>query len=275
MALIPPFFADCVVAIGVEDQNGARAWAASGFLYGHHIGHNEDGTKRYAIYLVTNRHVFQKLSAVYLRFNPKADEPAREYRLDLLDPNGALLWFPHTKDEIDVAVIPLDFQLLKEHAMQVSYFRSDEHVANLDQLNKLGVTEGDFVYILGFPMGLIGGQRNTVIVRSGSIARIRDALLRANQEYLVDAFIFPGNSGGPVVSKPEALAIKGTRGQEAAHLIGITKSYVSYRDVAMSIQSGRQRVVFEENSGLATVHPIDYAQEAIEGHLKLIEGDIE
>ena len=48
--------------------------------------------------------------------------------------------------------------------------------------------------------------------------------LGANKEFLVDAFVFPGNSGGPVVSKPEALAITGTKSQDYAYLIGIVVS---------------------------------------------------
>ena len=28
---------------------------------------------------------------------------------------------------------------------------------------KLGLTEGDFSYVLGFPMGIVGHHRNTVI----------------------------------------------------------------------------------------------------------------
>jgi S1-C subfamily serine protease len=276
MALIPPFFADCVVAIGIDlPKDGKRIWVASGFLYGDYFGDDPDGKKQYRIYLATNRHVFEDLPKVYLRFNPISNEPAREYTLSLLDKNDAKLWFPHPKADIDVAVIPINIKLLKEHAMQVSYFRSVGDVASVDKLNELGVTEGDFVYTLGFPMGLVGGERNAVIVRSGSIARIRDALVRANQEYLIDAFIFPGNSGGPVVSKPEALAIKGTKSQDAAYLIGIIKSYVSYRDVAVSLQSKRERIIFEENSGLAAVHPIDFVQEAIKGHQKMVEGNKE
>jgi S1-C subfamily serine protease len=276
MALIPPFFADCVVAIGVDPlKDGKRTWVASGFLYGDYVKDNDDGTKQYRIYLATNRHVFENSTSVYLRFNPISNEPAREYALSLLDKNGDKLWFPHPKAEIDVAVIPINIKLLKEHAMQVSYFQSVVNVANVAKLNELGVTEGDFVYTLGFPMGLVGGERNAVIVRSGSIARIRDALVRANQEYLIDAFVFPGNSGGPVVSKPEALAIKGTKSQDAAYLIGIIKSYVSYRDVAVSLQSKRERITFEENSGLAVVHPIDFVQEAIRRYMKLVEGNKE
>jgi len=274
MALIPPYFADCVVAIGVDPLNDdERRWVASGFLYGDYVRDNEDGTKKYKVYLATNRHVFENLPNVYLRFNPISNEPACEYLLSLLDKNGAKLWFPHPKAEVDVAVIPINIKLLREHAMQVSYFQSVNNVANVDKLNELGVTEGDFVYALGFPMGIVGGERSTVIVRSGSIARIRDALVRANQEYLIDAFIFPGNSGGPVVSKPEALAIQGTKSQNAAYLIGIIKSYVSYQDVAVSSQSKRPRIIFEENSGLAAVHPIDFVQEAIKGHVKLVEGN--
>lgn len=35
MALIPSFFLDCVVAIGVGDTLAELTWVASGFLYGH------------------------------------------------------------------------------------------------------------------------------------------------------------------------------------------------------------------------------------------------
>ncbi|MCW3996945.1 MAG: serine protease, partial [Candidatus Bathyarchaeota archaeon] len=131
------------------------------------------------------------------------------------------------------------------------------------RLNDLGIMEGDFAYVLGFPMGLIGKNRNTVIARSGTIARIRDTLAKNNKEFLIDAFVFPGNSGGPVISKPELFAIEGTKSQRASYLIGIAKSYVPYRDFAISRQTRRLRVIFEENSGLAAVHPIDYVQETI------------
>ena len=271
MALIPSFFLDCVVAIGVEDSSGKREWVASGFLYGDYIADNKDGKKKYRVYLITNRHVFENMQLVYLRFNPKTNEPAREYKLNLLDKNNTPKWFSHPNAEVDVAIIPINIKLLREHAIQAAYFQSSQNVANVDKLNDLGITEGDFVYVFGFPMGLVGGERNAVIVRSGSIARIRDALAKTNQEYLIDAFVFPGNSGGPVVSKPEVVAIQGTKSQSAAYLIGIVKSYVPYQDVAISLQTKSPRVIFEENSGLAAVHPIDFVQEAIKGYLKLFE----
>jgi len=169
---------------------------------------------------------------------------------------------------MDVAVIPINFRHLLDRSLRVAFFRSDEHAAVTSRMRELGITEGDFAYVLGFPMGIMSGKRSTVIARSGSIARVRDALSGASPIFLVDSFVFPGNSGGPVVSKPEALAIQGTKAQSAAYLIGVVQSYVPYQDVAVSLQTGRPRVVFEENSGLAAAHPIDAVEEAIGVHLK-------
>ncbi|MBM3127600.1 MAG: trypsin-like peptidase domain-containing protein [Chloroflexi bacterium] len=259
MALIPPFFTDCVVAIGADDAAGERRWIASGFLYG--VPTNTRA-REYQVYLVTNRHVLAGLDKAYLRCNPHAAKPAREFDLSLFDGNKPL-WFTHPDDAIDVAVMPIHFDLLQESGMQVAYFQGDQHSATIDALNALGVTEGDFAYVLGFPMGLVGQHRNTVIVRSGTLARVRDLLARSSKIFLVDAFVFPGNSGGPVVLKPEAVAIEGTKPQVAPYLIGVVQAYVPYQDVAISAQTGRPRVIFEENTGLAAVHPVDFIIETI------------
>ncbi len=278
MALIPPFFMDCVVAIGIDkekndnkvDDTNHKQWIATGFLYGHYIG-DYDNQPRYRVFLVTNRHVFKNLSRIYLRFNPQADESARDYAIDLLNINNSPIWITHPKKEIDIALIDINFSKLQEDNIQCYAFVNNKHIANIDKMNELGITEGDFVYVMGFPMGLVGEHRNSVIVRGGTIARIRDALTKNNQEFLVDAFIFPGNSGGPVISKPEATSIKGTKSQKSANLIGIIKSYVPYKDIAISAQTKQPRVIFEENSGLASAHPVDFIEDIISDYLKETE----
>ena len=150
--------------------------------------------------------------------------------------------------------------------MQFNYFRSDQNVATLDKVAELGITEGDFVYTLGFPMELVGPERNYVIVRSGNIARIQDAIDHRSKEFLIDALTFPGNSGGPVVTKPELIRITDTKAVSSAYLIGIIKSYLTYQDFAISEQTKRRRVMFEENSGLTAVIPIDFVQETINAY---------
>ncbi len=136
-------------------------------------------------------------------------------------------------------------------------------MADRDKASELGFSEGDGIYILGFPMNLVGEGRNYVIAREGSIARIRDALAGTTNEFLVDALVFPGNSGGPVILRPELTSIKGTASQKRSYLIGMVQNHIPYQDVAISRQTKRVRIIFEENSGLASVIPMDFVKELI------------
>jgi S1-C subfamily serine protease len=269
MALIPPFFLDCVVAIGSPSAPGGAQiqWTASGFLYGRRSNPEEE-KKRYRTYLVTNRHVFDGKNAAVLRFNPVAAEPAKEYLVTLVGSSNRPVWVGHPDLEVDVAVLPINANLLKADGMMFHIFQDDAHAVNRAKMIELGLSEGDGVYALGFPMGLVGKHRNYVIVRQGGIARVRDMLAGASKEFLVDIGIFPGNSGGPLVSRPEAMAIEGTDSQQDAHLLGIVSEYLAYEDVAISAQTKRARIIFEENMGLAKVFPIDFIHEAIAVHLQ-------
>lgn len=121
--------------------------------------------------------------------------------------------------------------------------------------------------MLGFPMGIVDGEtQEYVIVRQGVIARIRNTLESSViTPFLIDSFIFPGNSGGPVILRPELGSIQGAKPAiNEAYLLGIVKGYVPYIDVAVSAQTKRPRVTFEENSGLAEVIPADAIQETID-----------
>ena len=270
MSLIPRAFLDCVVAIGVAPEEGAPGgpgWIASGFFYGRHVGADANGVSQYSVYLVSNRHVFQELDSVVIRANPPADDPspARDYPLALTNSDGEPKWIAHPDESVDVAAIKVDYNLIKGEGMEVSFFMDDTTALTGAQISALGISEGDFAYVLGYPMALVGEHRAVVIVRNASLARIRDALARTGETYLVDSTVFPGNSGGPVVIRPEALALTGTSPQTRAALIGIVTGYVSYTEMAVSAQTGRVRMIFEENSGLASAHLVDSINECIEG----------
>ena len=122
--------------------------------------------------------MFEGLESAFVRFNPKADAPARDYELTLLE-GGQVKWHAHPDLDVDVAVIPINARFLRQQDIQFSYFRSDEHLADRATASRLG-----------FPMGLVGKERSFVIVRSGCIARIRDALVASSKELLIDAPIF-------------------------------------------------------------------------------------
>ncbi len=87
----------------------------------------------------------------------------------------------------------------------------------------------------------------------------------------MDAFVFPGNSGGPVVLKPEVVAIDGTASVGKTYLIGVVQSYIPYEDIAVSLQTLKPRVVSSENSGLAAVYPVEHIEETILRDLEMRE----
>lgn len=265
MALIPPFFFDCVVAIGERASPDQINFTATGFLYGKLVFKGESPEKnQYRIYLITNRHVLEGRTMVVLRFNTVGATPAKTYDLFLKGNQSQIIYSLHPDPEIDVAVIGINVQLLQQHGIPFQFFSSDRHTLLLQNVSTVGVAEGEGIFLLGFPMGDAGKDQNFVIVRQGAIARIRDAIAGKSKHFLIDAAIFPGNSGGPVVTKPEIVSIQGTKAHSEASLIGIVAGYIPFQDVAISAQTKKPRIVFEENSGLGIVFPMEHINTVVD-----------
>ena len=267
MASIPPRYLDSVVAIGCEkiDSNMGKTetiWVATGFLFGYRNNDYEPG--KYQVYLVTNKHVFKDLEKVKLLFNPQGGKPAKEFDLDLTN-KGQKLYKEHANPLVDIAVVPINVDILKRNSIEYFIFTCDKTAYAKEALrNEIQSTEGDGVFALGYPMGIVGKNRQYVILRGGCIARIHDMLEGNSTDYIIDAFTFPGNSGGPVICKPEIAHIEGTKVAQESRLIGVVKGYMPYKAVAISLQTKKPRVIFEENSGLTAVEPVDYIIETIE-----------
>jgi hypothetical protein len=114
---------------------------------------------------------------------------------------------------------------------------------------------GANLLVLGFPLGLRSEEHPNAIARKGMVA------LADTDDLLADAFVFPGNSGGPVLYVPPIkIAGKGFITSpfiNEEHLVGLVSMYISYSETAISMQTKKPRVIFEENSGLAKVVPVD------------------
>src|SRR5690348_1435800 len=124
MALIPPHFLSCVVALGTADEQGERHWIASGFFYGLFQGSSGDA-KTYRIVLVTNRHVVKDLKTLWVRVDAKAPNPPEQYQVPLTNPDGSRRWYAHANPNVDVAVLPIDFQSFMQRELTVRFFGSD------------------------------------------------------------------------------------------------------------------------------------------------------
>lgn len=269
MAIIPNFFLNAVVALGIDGVDGEKHWIGTGFIVGRK---EQDNQSLSTHYIVTNKHVIKKQRYVYVRFNSLGGTLVKDYKVDLYDAKDTPVFSSHPNDKTDIIAFQILPQTLIKDKSIWGSFDLDEHSLMLEQMQSTGVEEGTLVYALGFPMDLVESIK-APICRLGCISRVKDAFLlkKGTPVYLVDAQTFPGNSGGPIVSRPECISIDGTTHNTSANLIGILSSYIPYRETLYSRQTGNARMIQEENSGLTVVHPVDRIKEVVELEWERIE----
>lgn len=262
MTLLPLGYLKAVVSLGVLQASGTFSHNGTGFLCRHPVLRADDETM-YGTFLVTNRHVVKDVT--HVRFNRLADDAVDILPIvELMPERTNLAWAFH--ETADVAARPVaggGTGPLTEgrDPAEVEVFITDIGAPNAEE--KRCIVEGNGVFVLGFPMGLVGETRNYPIVRHGVVARIQDYLRGEAPTFLIDSLAFPGNSGGPVIVEPQQTAVQGTTATTHALLIGVVSRYIPYTDVAVSAQTKRARITFEENSGLAEVVPIDTIKEVL------------
>jgi hypothetical protein len=116
------------------------------------------------------------------------------------------------------------------------------------------------LFIIGFFLGMRSEKYATPVLRRAIVAR-PDA-----NNIMVDGFVFPGNSGGPVVYEPTVRLGKGfkTGILQGDWFVGMVLSHIPYIEMAISAQTLRPRVTFEDNSGLCNVLPADHILDLLE-----------
>ena len=161
-------------------------------------------------------------------------------------------WYFHKNKDVDIAIVVFGLD------------PNNDDVKTIDEtafsyIKDIDVAEE--VFVLGFQPGLPISKMRPV-VRSGIISRLEE-----DRTFYIDASVFPGNSGSPVLLKPSPIILKERNIQfGSTHLgrfIGISSGYIPYKEVAVSLQTGRPRIVFEENTGLSKVWSVDYIKEVI------------
>ncbi len=259
MALIHPDDLDAVVGV----CNEKNEWYGTGFLYASRYNNGS------IPFIVTNQHCIENLikdeeRIIRLTYVSHETDSIHLFNLNLFDIDDNYTFYCHPDKDIDIAVIPINYnEMKKDTGIRLL---GPNISKKIEEMKSIGISEGDSVFVLGFPMGnlnLTMQQTKSVIVRNGTIARIRDVFYGASKSFLLDSLIFPGNSGGPVFLVPQNVALVGTQKIRTSYLIGVVREYLAYEDIAKSVQTGETRVIFTENSGLALVHPMDYVEEVI------------
>lgn len=260
MAMIPENYTNAVVSIGIRIKDNKIAWVGTGFFMVRAI--DEDHGR---LFLVTNRHVLEDKSTVVIRMKERGTETLKEIDLPIVDANdGSPLYKVHPNDKIDIAVLPIDDSVITENNLEYPAFDVDAHAKTSTELMALGVESGSLVYMLGFPMGYVNQTSNAPICRLGCVARLSTAQIQEEHNILLDIQNFPGNSGSPVVSRPEFVSIEGTPTLDDCVLMGIVCSYIPYNKFLADNQKKKIVQVQTENSGIAIMHPVEYIREIID-----------
>ena len=262
MAIIPEFFINSVTSIGVRNGAGI-SWTGTGFF----IVRVFDAEGNARPMLVTNKHVLANKCSIVLRLKKRDNST-----LDIVDAalyeNGVKLYYEHPNANVDIAVLPLNGKFITDNNIEFAAFDIDKHAMTSEELRYEGVDEGTLIHMLGFPMGLVNINSNLPICRLGCIARISAAQILESYNILADIQNFPGNSGSPIVTRPEIVSIEGTKSLNKSVLVGIVHSYIPYRENLINSQTQQVVEIRSENSGIALIHPVEFIREVVDEIVK-------
>jgi hypothetical protein len=151
--------------------------------------------------LVTNKHMVKGAQVGRFFFTtgtgnkPNVGEP-----LDILMENFEAQWCGHPDPEIDVAAMSLGPLLHKASAMgKEVFYRSigQSLIPTAEQLEELDALEE--VVFVGYPSGIYDSVNLLPVFRRGVTATPIQMDYSGKPVFLVDASVFPGSSGSPVL----------------------------------------------------------------------------
>lgn len=256
MSMICEKYLNSVVSIGIHDSNNTLIWIGTGFFVYKSI--NEEGTQGIP-FLVTNKHVVNGLNQIYIKMKNLKTSKFEEQILYL--ENNVSLFFDEDPN-VDLAIIKLDGNFINQNNLKFDGFDIYKEAFATDELIKDGANQGNLIYTLGFPLSLVNINQ-TPLCRLGCLSRMDLDELNERKAILCDIQNFPGQSGSPVIIRPDIVGIVDTKVFNQSVLIGVIKGYIPYQEKLVSTQTNRLIEIREENSGIAEVIPVEFIRKII------------
>jgi S1-C subfamily serine protease len=216
------------------------------------------------LYIVTAKHVFDEPeknwhpSELRLRFAWEEKQSVFDdlgSDLSLLDATGKPKWHA-SEDGADIAAIPIEVADL--HAPVLPHAISVNDIAK-----EQDVFEGATILALGYP-GIVGNQYLVRAISRGGIIAWLNPDGPFEKPLIVDANIYPGNSGGPVLKMPTGVDKQGNfiiGGGGGARLLGIVSQ----------APGQQQTMTFQVPGPLGTPQPLTLTQSFPLGGTGIVE----
>ena len=196
---------------------------ATAFLYTFPITVDSgDHSSEVRMWLVTCKHVIEQAkksgwNELLVRLNRLAGQGMTTFSISL-QADASPRWTLHPSK--DVAVIPASGQDLNDKQIDWRAIPATRNALTKDEAIALGFYEGDEVFTVGFPRGWRRGVQDYPVVRQGILAQVQGWFVGDHDTFLVDGSGFPGNSGGPLLTKPRIESIPEAKVRNA-YLLGM------------------------------------------------------
>lgn len=251
MPALPPDYLDSVAMFVTPDEHGLR-YSATGFFCRYRWGFRDafDG-----LFLVTSAGAVREgLADVELACSRRRRKRPRWY--PAAGEGGLALGTWITDPELDLAILRLDRERLAADRVRYRAFDANFRTLTTADLKKRRLGEGDDVRILGFTPA---GQRRPLepMVRRGIVARIQDRYRGRARTFLLDATIFEGNRGSPVIMRPQRGVDGRPLDQPPVNLIGIVSGALASDGPPLQLGDDGKTLLVQPNTGLVRVAPVD------------------
>ena len=213
----------CTIRIETTVPNGIST--GTGFFF-RFLENTQTG--QYIPAIVTNKHVIKGAITGKLRFSLKGRDgnPLSGEFYDLILDNFESRWIKHPDDKVDLCILPIASIHEEMERSQKSLYYSAftmKEIPTEEEL-KRDFSKIEDITIIGYPDGIWDAINNMPIVRKGITATALQTNFNNESKFLVDAAIYGGSSGSPVIvfnqgsfSLPDGTLLAGNR----VKLVGI------------------------------------------------------
>ncbi len=176
-----------------KDGKSLEHDSATGFFYRH----------RGQLYFITNRHAVFDVEECFFPDElvlslHKETGISRDFSIKLHDSNCKRVWLEHPQYQyVDIAVIPIKEEKIKEEKFHITAFSKD-----YDLPGDRYISIGDYLLVVGYPLGIHDSKHNTPIIRSAIMASVYPLPFRGKPYFLIDSCLHEGTSGSPVLLQP-------------------------------------------------------------------------